>query len=224
MKAVVMAGGLGTRMRPLLAGPINKHLMPVGGQPLIFWPLKLLAASGITEVLVLLNGPHSELLFETIGSGETFGLTIYYRFTPETAGASVGVHLRLAEPWVKDEPFLLLLGDSVYFLSTIPHLKSVTAPHSWAMSPDPTWDDMDKYAPVPDQAPYLQTGIWLFNQQLFATLTALENTAVVRIRDLVQHLAQQECITMTLLPPRSFIDCGTPEAVARVNARCLDQA
>lgn len=70
MKAVVMAGGLGTRLRPTLALPINKHLYPVAGKPLINWPLELLGRSGVTEVLVLLNGSHAELLLETIGTGK----------------------------------------------------------------------------------------------------------------------------------------------------------
>jgi glucose-1-phosphate thymidylyltransferase len=217
MKAIVMAGGHGTRMRPLLAPPINKHLMPVGGRTLIEWPLLFLANSGVRDVLILLNGPHAELICETIGTGEHLGLNVFYRYTPETHGASVGRHLLLAQPWVTDEPFLLIIGDSLYFLPEIPNLRSVKATHTWVFKPDDAWDDMSKYAKAPHQFEFLQSGLWFFDQRLFAALTDLADLPELRIRHIIEHLAKDRSLTATLLPPRSFIDCGTPDAVATAN-------
>lgn len=217
IKAVVMAGGLGTRMRPALAAPINKHLCPVAGQPLISYPLELLARSGVTDVLILLHGQHPELIMETVACGRTFGLNILYAYTCETHGASVGKHLLLAQHWVQDDPFLLVLGDSVYFLEVLPDLTTAQPTHSWVMpAPDEAWDDINKYAPCPRNAARIQTGIWLFDARVFAAVEALVHTKEVRIRHLVTYLHRQEPITTSVLPPHSFIDCGTPQAVLQV--------
>ena len=221
MKAVVMAGGLGTRMRPLLAPPINKHLMPVAGMPLIFHPLALLARSGVTEVLILLNGEHPELLLKTIGDGSQFGLQVLYRYLPETHGASVGLHLNLAKVWTRGEPFLLILGDGYYQLEYIPQLsRKLYAPHIWAMPLDAQWDDPKKYALVPNESKWVQTGLWLFDDRVFASICTLEKAGgEIRIRHIVEHLhTTQQAVTFTKLPTRSYIDCGTPEAIAQVNA------
>lgn len=215
-KAVIMAGGLGTRVRPALAPPINKHLYPVAGKPLLHYPLELLARSGVTDVLILLNGTHPELLLETIEDGTQFGLNVLYAYSRETFGPSVGFHLLKAEHWVQDEPFLLLLGDSVYFIDTIPELDTAQAPHSWCM-PLPTagWDDVCKYAPYPSDPRYIQTGLWLFDKSLFTVARELAAYDEVRIRHLVAALHSFRTVSKTVLPAESFIDCGTPAAIVR---------
>lgn len=181
-------------------------------------PATLLARSGVTEVLVLLNGQHPELILETIGSGEALGLTVYYRYTRETHGASVGRHLALAREWVGTEAFLLLLGDSFFTLETIPDLETAKAPHIWAFQDDPAHDDMTKYAPVPYYPGLRQSGLWLFNESLFTAVTALANEPELRIRQLVKLVTQAVLPNVTVLPPQSFIDCGTPEAIRRAEA------
>lgn len=218
-KAVLMAGGLGTRLRPALAAPINKHLYPVAGKPLIYYPLELLARSGVTDVLILLNGDHPELLLETVEHGSTFGLHVVYAYTKHTYGANVGKHLLMAEHWVGDSPFLLLLSDSIYFCDTIPELITSSPTHSWVMpKPGNDWDDAKKYAQYPDDNRYIQTGLWLFDDTVFRAIHALSHTDEVRMRNLTRLLHEWRPMTKTVLPHRSFIDCGTLAAIARVEA------
>lgn len=219
-KAVVMAGGLGTRMRPTLAGGINKHLYPVAGKPLIHFPLELLARSGVRDVLLLLNGVHPELIMETIEDGSAFGLNVVYAYTTETYGASVGRHLVMAERWVGQEPFLLMLGDSIYFLDTIPNLSDSSATHSWVM-PRPTsnWDDVGKYATCLQDGQYIQTGLWLFDARVLVAARQLADRSELRIRHLVQRLHEEAPVSTSKLPAESFIDCGTPDAIKRAETR-----
>lgn len=217
IKAVVMAGGLGTRVRPDLAPPINKHLYPVAGKPLIHYPLELLARSGVNDVLILLNGNHAELILETVECGHHHGINVLYAYTKETHGASVGKHLLMAKHWIQDDPFLLVLGDSIYFIDVLPELATANPTHSWVMpEPDNTWDDACKYAPCPHDATNIQTGIWMFNAQVFEAIEAFVHTNEVRIRHLVAYLHKQNPITTSILPKHSFIDCGTPHAIRRV--------
>ncbi len=218
-KAVVMAGGLGTRMRPYLASPINKHLTPVGDRPLIDWPLQLIRNTGITKALVMLNGTHAELLMETIGTGAKYQLDVFYRYIPETHGASVGKHLKLAQPWVGEDEFLLILGDSVYLIDSLPDISNASAPHAWTMRVGEILDpDPSKYAFVPDKEDEVQTGAWLFDSSIFTVLEELEHRQVpeIRIRTIIEYLST---INTTILPPHSFIDCGTPDAIKFVEKR-----
>lgn len=212
-----MAGGNGTRLRPTLASPINKHLIPVGGKPLIFWPLELLARSGITDVLVMLNGAHPELLLETVDNGNHFGLEVTYSYTKETYGPSVGMHILRARSWVKDEPFLLMLGDSVFFLDTIPDINSASPTHCWAMPIENGWDDPRKYAKLPGLPGYCQTGLWLFDSKIFNAIEELSSLEELRVRNLVEYLHKNQPVNHTIIGPQQFIDCGTPKAIKKVD-------
>ena len=74
MKGVILAGGLGTRLRPLTLAT-NKHLLPVYDQPMVFYPIQTLVNAGITEVMVTVGGPHAGHFLGVLKNGENFGLT-----------------------------------------------------------------------------------------------------------------------------------------------------
>jgi NDP-sugar pyrophosphorylase family protein len=220
MKAVVMAGGTGSRLRPMLAGSINKHLCPVGGKPLIHWPLNTLAQMGITEVFVMGNGPRFLPVMEEIGTGKQFGLNVSYVYEPETDGQSVGAHLLDIQSYLKEESFILMLGDSVY-------LHPISRPsqdkfQTWAMPVNEVWDDMKKYPGVPGNEQLIQTGAWVFPPELFKTIEQLQSTsATVRIRDIVSAMCKNShTLAVNTIKPDSFIDCGTTSAVNKINALC----
>lgn len=218
MKAVVMAGGNGSRLRPMLANSINKHLCPVGGKPLIHWPLKTLACMGITDVFMLGNGPRFLPVMEEVGLGTQFGLRVCYVYEPATAGQSVATHLLDIEPYVDNKPFMLMLGDSVY-LQTPPIPKSVTF-QTWAMPVEETWDNLDKYATVPGCTDLMQTGAWILPPEVFdAIRKLLEKTDEVRIRSVINHMYEAGYdLQVCVIKQESFMDCGTPEAVSKINS------
>ena len=107
MKAMILAAGLGNRMRPLtLHTP--KPLLEVGGKPLIVWHLEKLAAIGVTEI-VINTAWLGEKLAEALGDGSQFGVHILWSHEVEgleTAGGIIN-----ALPLLGDEPFILLNGD-----------------------------------------------------------------------------------------------------------------
>lgn len=221
MKAVVMAGGNGSRLRPMLAESINKHLCPVGGKPLIHWPLETLANMGISQVFVMGNGPKFLPVMEEVGIGKKFGLQVSYLYEPVTAGQSVGSHLRDVEPYLDNEPFVLMLGDSVYLE---PPPKPNGHPfQTWAMPINTAWDDISKYAMVPGEKELMQTGAWVMPPAVFQALEKLEqHKSTIRIRDAVTALCGAGAnLSITQIKPDSFIDCGTPEAVNTINQRFL---
>lgn len=108
MKAMILAAGLGTRLRPL-TDTLPKPLIEAGGKPLIGWHLERLAALGVREV-VINHAWLGDVLERTLGDGQRYGVHIAYSregLPPlETAG---GIHRAL--PLLGDAPFLLVNGD-----------------------------------------------------------------------------------------------------------------
>jgi NDP-sugar pyrophosphorylase family protein len=112
MKAMILAAGLGTRLRPL-TNTIPKPLLPVGGTPLIIWNLLLLKRHGFHDVVINLHhlGPMIE---QTLGNGSKFGLRIIYSQEPVILGTGGGI--KQAEPYFSGEPVLVLNGDTLFEL------------------------------------------------------------------------------------------------------------
>ena len=108
MQAVILAGGLGTRMRPFTE-KMPKCLLPIGGRPFIDYQLELLKSGGVREIVLCL-GYLGEMVQSHLGDGASRGLRIEYSWdSPESGGT--GGALRHAEPLL-DETFFLTWGDS----------------------------------------------------------------------------------------------------------------
>ena len=73
MKGVVLAGGLGSRLRPLTA-VTNKHLLPVFNQPMIYYPIQTLVNAGITDIMIVTGGNSAGDFLKLLGNGKAFGL------------------------------------------------------------------------------------------------------------------------------------------------------
>lgn len=112
MKAMILAAGLGTRLRPLtLHTP--KPLLAVADQPLIVWHLRALAAVGVTQV-VINTAWLGQRLVEVLGDGSQWGVQILWSHESEpleTAGGIVQALPLLLQDQLGDQPFLLINGD-----------------------------------------------------------------------------------------------------------------
>ena len=109
MKAMILAAGLGTRLRPL-TDTIPKPLLPIGGTPLLIWNLLLLRANEIREVMINLH--YLGHLIETaIGDGSRWDMQVTYSHEPEILGTGGGV--KAAEDFFGGQPFLILNGDTL---------------------------------------------------------------------------------------------------------------
>lgn len=109
MKAMILAAGLGTRLRPLTER-LPKPLLPVAGTPLIVWNLLLLRRHGVTEVVVNLHHL-GHLIQDALGDGGRYGLRIAYSHEPVILGTGGG--LKQAEPLFEGRPFFVLNGDTL---------------------------------------------------------------------------------------------------------------
>ncbi len=119
MKAVILAGGSGTRLYPVTLG-INKHLLPIYNKPMIYYPLSLVMLLGIREVLFIVNPQDLEDFQRLFGDGSKLGMKISYQIQEEPRGLAEG--LVLAEEFVGDDTILYLLGDNIFFGHDLPKL------------------------------------------------------------------------------------------------------
>ncbi len=114
---VVLAGGTGSRLLPLTR-TINKHLLPVNGQPMLHWPIRTLALAGIERVVVVLGGKSAGEVVEHFGSeyvveGRTVRLAYVYQREAGGIGQALAVSLPLVEELGADR-VRVILGDNVF--------------------------------------------------------------------------------------------------------------
>jgi len=111
MKGVILAGGTGSRLFPLTK-VTNKHLLPVGQEPMIFHPILKLREADIQEMLVVTGLEHMGDVVNLLGSGREFGCRFTYKVQDEAGG--IAQALGLAENFAGREPVCVLLGDNVF--------------------------------------------------------------------------------------------------------------
>ena len=127
MKAMILAAGLGNRMRPLtLYTP--KPLLEVGGKPLIVWHIEKLKAIGVTEI-VINSAWLADKLIGTLGDGTQFGVQI--RWTREDEGLETAGGIINAMPLLGTEPFILVNGD-VWTTMDFAPLLDIQLGNDWA--------------------------------------------------------------------------------------------
>lgn len=111
-KAIIMAGGSGTRLRPSTLA-LNKHLIPIYDKPLIFYPLSLLMLIGIRDILIIVND-HDKFLFEKLlGNGKKFGIKIRYKTQNKPTG--IPESFIIGEEFIDNKNIILILGDNIFY-------------------------------------------------------------------------------------------------------------
>lgn len=111
MKGVVLAGGLGTRLRPLTS-VTNKHLLPVYDQPMIYYPIQTLVNAGITDIMVVTGGNSAGDFLRLLGNGKAFGLK-HINYAYQEGEGGIADALSLVEHFGAGEPVCVVLGDNI---------------------------------------------------------------------------------------------------------------
>lgn len=124
MKALITAGGRATRLRPITY-TINKHLIPLANKPMIFYAIEKIAEAGIKEVGININVGEEEIQ-KFCGDGSKWGVKITYI---EQVGGPKGLAhiLKMARPFLGNEPFLFYLGDNIILGSIVNFVQKFNA-------------------------------------------------------------------------------------------------
>ena len=118
LRGVVLAGGTGSRLRPLTK-VTNKHLLPVGHKPMIYYPIEKLTGVGIEEILIVTGVEHMGDVVGLLGSGREFGCRFTYKVQDEAGG--IAQALGLAENFANGQSIAVILGDNIFQANLKPH-------------------------------------------------------------------------------------------------------
>lgn len=112
MKALLLAGGTGSRLFPVTLG-VSKQLLPVYDKPMVYYPLSVLLLAGIKEVL-LVSTPEDIAQYERLlKDGSQWGVSLTYVVQPQPNGLAAA--FGLAEDFIGNDPVCLILGDNIFY-------------------------------------------------------------------------------------------------------------
>jgi glucose-1-phosphate thymidylyltransferase len=124
LRGVVLAGGTGSRLRPLTK-VTNKHLLPVGQKPMIYYPIEKLTGIGIEEILIVTGVEHMGDVVGLLGSGREFGCRFTYKVQDDAGG--IAQALGLAENFANGQALAVILGDNIFQGSLKSHAEHFVA-------------------------------------------------------------------------------------------------
>ncbi|WP_456434931.1 glucose-1-phosphate thymidylyltransferase RfbA [Thermovibrio ammonificans] len=112
MKAVILAGGSGTRLYPVTLA-INKHLLPIFNKPMIYYPLSIAMLLGLREILLIVNPEDKAAFSKLLKDGSHLGINIQYKIQEKPNGLAEG--LILAEDFIGRDSIFYMLGDNILY-------------------------------------------------------------------------------------------------------------
>lgn len=124
MRGIVLAGGSGTRLRPL-TGFTSKQLLPIYDKPMIYYPLSVLMEMDIGEILVICDPNHLDTYRAVLGDGAWLGLRVEYAVQPRPRG--IAEALLIGGRFVGTEQICLILGDNIFHGPYLPDLLRAEA-------------------------------------------------------------------------------------------------
>lgn len=180
MKGVILAGGLGSRLRPLTK-VTNKHLLPVYDKPMIYYPLETLVDAGIRDIMIVTGGNSAGDFLRLLGNGREFGLRDI-NYTYQEGEGGIADALRLCEHFAEGERICVILGDNIIEKSIAEHARAFEAQKTGARVLLKEVEDPERFGvPVLDgkrivrieekpkipQSRYAVTGIYFYDQRVF---------------------------------------------------------
>ena len=121
IKGIILAGGMGTRLYPLTK-VTNKHLLPVGGEPMIHHTIRNLSESGIKDIMIVTGVEHCGSIMTLLGSGKEYGCSFTYKVQDQPDG--IAGALKLCKGFIGESSCVVLLGDNIFKENLAPYIDS----------------------------------------------------------------------------------------------------
>lgn len=230
MKAVILAAGQGTRLRPVTL-TMPKPLVPVANRPLIHYAIGVLKQAGLSDIGIVVNSLDSPIT-QRIGDGSALGVNVSYIVQEEQKGLAHAINL--ARDFVGDEPFSVFLGDNIFHDKMEGLLRGFAASDyeaSIALGEvsDPTrfgiaeidGDRIKRVVEKPKDPPsnLAICGVYLFRKSIFDAIGQIKPSwrNELEITDAIQHLVTSGQKVQAYTVDGWWIDAGKPNAIIDAN-------
>jgi len=229
VKGVVLAGGTGSRLFPLTK-VTNKHLLPVGRKPMIYYPIEKLTSAGVEEILIVTGTEHMGAVVQLLGSGKDFGCRFTYKVQDEAGG--IAQALGLAENFIGADRMCVILGDNVFADGIREAVEGFAAAgpggaHVFLKQvPDPTRFGVAEVQdgriisieekPAQPKSDLAVTGVYLYGPEVFGIIRTLKPSGrgELEISDVNQHYVAEGRMGFDVLNGW-WTDAGTFESMHR---------
>jgi glucose-1-phosphate thymidylyltransferase len=234
MKGVILAGGLGSRLRPLTL-VTNKHLLPVYDRPMIYYPIQCLLNAGISDIMIVTGGEHAGDFLKLLKNGKQLGIN-HLEYAYQEGEGGIADALKLAEDFADGDKICVVLGDNIiqgnirkaagdFFTQQSGAkliLKEVPDPERFGVA---TVDgaNITKIVEKPDQpeSNLAVTGIYFYDASVFDIAQTLKpsDRGELEITDVNNHYLERGDLTWESLEGW-WTDAGTIESLYRASTFC----
>lgn len=220
MKGVILAGGEGTRLRPLTY-VTNKHLLPVYDKPMIYYPIETLKELGCTDILIVSGGNNIGSFAELLEDGSQLGVSLTYRVQSEAGG--VAQALKIADGFVphndSQQVVPVILGDNYFeFAPEFPREQAIVI----SKVPDARRfgvyfnREIEEKPEIP-KSEYAVTGLYFFKPRTFSYVDRLvaSKRGELEITDVNNHVLK-DSNTEVIEYSGYWRDAGTHDTLLEV--------
>lgn len=201
MKALILSGGTGTRLRPLTYTNA-KQLLPLANKPILFHIIEKVVKAGINEIGIIV-GDTNEAVRMAVGSGDRWNAVITYIYQQQPLGLAHAV--KIAEGFIGDDDFLMILGDNVFNMPLAPLISNFQKNNADSSILLHKVENPSQYGvaqiekghliklvekPAEFISNLIITGVYIFNKKIFTAINNIKPSfrGELEITDAIQEL------------------------------------